>query len=355
MGSDPFAVARTAAEKRKATTAVPDSDAKMKLAAAPGDTEATTARILAYQRPPVQTLIANIESRLPVPDILLKLKKVFDFNQMELTNEDAGAFEILQTHGDAEIDWLVENFFPMLDAETLKSQSLAVKIFVKENHARFYNADEAETTWTLKRRTRHVPKPGLRIAGKGSILEALFCTPGIIALPIEQYLHIADFMIAFDIKSADVERVGSHMQLIKTKLRTSLADQTFKSLVFLSFNLPHLHEIDVDILVKSWKAAGHRLPITREDADSIVLRRMRNDESQTFFLKKGSRFHPSNFKFLKDRAFEGLESDSSSESSSESDGVGDGGSDDGDEISGGGDDISGGGGGGGDGDGGDSS
>ena len=41
-------------------------------------------------------------------------------------------------------------------------------------------------------------------------------------------VHLADYMIAYYIKSADVERVGSHMQLIKTKLRTSLSDQTLK-------------------------------------------------------------------------------------------------------------------------------
>jgi hypothetical protein len=144
-------------------------------------------------------------------------------------------------------------------------------------------------------------------------MEAIFCTPGVVGLHIEQYLHMADYMIAYDVKSADVERVGSHMQLIKTKLRTSLADQTFQSLVLLSFNLPRLHEIDVDILVNAWKAAGHKLPITKGEADSIVLSRMRREETQTFFLKKGSQFHPPDFDFLRSRAFEGIESDGLSE------------------------------------------
>ena len=75
---------------------------------------------------------------------------------------------------------------------------------------------------------------------------------------LREYLHIADYMIAYDAKAADVERVGSHMQLIKTKLRTRLADLTFKALLFLSFNLPLLHDIDIDLLVEAWKAAGHR-------------------------------------------------------------------------------------------------
>ena len=168
-------------------------------------------------------------------------------------------------------------------------------------------------SWTAKRKARHVRKPSLRIAGKGSIMEALFCTPGVVGLHIEQYLHLADYMIAYDIKSADVERVGSHMQLIKTKLRTSLADQTFKSLVFLSFNLPHLHEIDIGTLVNAWKAAGHKLPINKNDADSIVLTRMRKGDSSTFFLKKESPFCPSNFDFLTARAFECVDSDDESE------------------------------------------
>ena len=84
--------------------------------------------------------------------------------------------------------------------------------------------------------------------------ETLFYSSG----GIGEYLHIADYMIAYDVKATDVERVGSHMQLIKTKLRTRLADLTFKALLFLSFNLPLLHDIDIDLLVEAWKAAGHR-------------------------------------------------------------------------------------------------
>lgn len=147
-------------------------------------------------------------------------------------------------------------------------------------------------------------------------MEALFCTPNVTGLPIEMYLHLADYMIAYDVKSADVERVGSHMQLIKTKLRTTLADQTFKSLVFLSFNLPHLHEIDVDALVEAWKSAGHRLPINSNEADSAVLSRMRSADSFTFFLKKGNGFRPPDYEFLQDRAFQEVDSGASPSDSS---------------------------------------
>lgn len=33
---------------------------------------------------------------------------------------------MLQTHGDDDIDWLVEKYFPMLDAQILKNQALKV-------------------------------------------------------------------------------------------------------------------------------------------------------------------------------------------------------------------------------------
>ena len=209
---------------------------KMKLLGAPsGGHDATTQRLLSHQTPNVACLLSNFNARLPMPEIILRLKGVFDFNLMELPNSSTGAFEKLQTHGDADIDWLVLNFFPMLDAQTLKNQALKVRLWVKENYARFYDKDEADPTWRQRRRRAHVPKPHIRISGPDSIMEALFATPGVVGMHIEQYLHLADYMIALDIKTADVERVGSHMQLVKTKLRTSLHDSTFAALVFLSF------------------------------------------------------------------------------------------------------------------------
>ena len=66
-----------------------------------------------------------------MPGILPKLKEVFDFDMKELTNNDDGALDALQTRGDDAIDWLVEKYFPMLSAATLKAQSLAVRLWVK--------------------------------------------------------------------------------------------------------------------------------------------------------------------------------------------------------------------------------
>ena len=73
----------------------------------------------------------------------------------------------------------------------------------------------------MKRRSRHVPKPRFRIAGEGSIMQALFITAanaGVGGVPHEAFLHMADYIIAYGAKAADVERVGSHMRLSRQQL-----------------------------------------------------------------------------------------------------------------------------------------
>ena len=276
---------------------------KMKLGQSPGATE-TKKTMLEHQKACVSTLLSNIRSRLPVPEVLRKLRDVFDFDRMELSNPSPEAFEQLQTHGDEAIDWLVENKFPKLDAETIKADALKVRIWVKDNYDRFYEKDEAKSTWQAKRRSNHVPKPHFKIAGNGSIMEALFLTPNVVGRYIAQYLQIADYMIAYDITTADVERIGSHMQLIKSPLRCSQLDSTFAVLTFLSFNLPFLHEVDLDIIIEAWRKTGHKLPINKNEAESIVLSRLQNRVSSTFFMKKND-FLPDasdDFKWIKEKA-----------------------------------------------------
>ena len=52
-----------------------------------------------------------------------------------------------------------------------------------------------------------------------------------------------------------------------------------------------------------WKAAGHRLPLNKNDADSIVLTRLleRTSPSRGFFLKKDSPYKPTDLSFLRER------------------------------------------------------
>lgn len=294
---------------------------KLKLASAP-DATATVDRMLGHQRPCVNRLLLDIGSRLRVPDVLIKLRDVFDFNRMELANTSAAAFEQLQTHGDSAIDWLVQNKFPELDAATIKADALKVRLWAKENHDRFYDSDEAKPSWTKKRRQRHIPKPRLRIAGEGSIMQALFASPVVVGRHVAQYLQIADYMISYDITTADVERIGSHMQLVKSLSRCSQLDSTFAVLTFLSFNLPFLHEVDLDILLEAWRKSGHKLPINKNEATSIVLSRLKDRATSTFFLKDKNEFLPKaaddKFDWIRKRAFgEGAFEDDDADSDSD--------------------------------------
>ncbi len=49
------------------------------------------------------------------------------------------------------------------------------------------------------------------------------------------------------------------MNRTKTLERTGLLDETFDGLMFCTFNMPHIHEIDMDALIKDWEAKGHKL------------------------------------------------------------------------------------------------
>ena len=94
-------------------------------------------------------------------------------------------------------------------------------------------------------------------------------------------------MICRSVTQCDTERVGGNMNLIKTKKRTQLGDKVYSDVVFLSFNLGWLHETDVKLLVTAWKESGHKLPIKKNDAESIILGRIRRRDSHNrgLFLK----------------------------------------------------------------------
>jgi hypothetical protein len=80
------------------------------------------------------------------------------------------------------------------------------------------------------------------------------------------FLHVADYMIAFMWQSCYGERAGSNINLTKTKGRADLHDTTFDSVVFSTFNLPNLHEIDFAAIVKEWSANGHMMGMTKAGA-----------------------------------------------------------------------------------------
>ena len=102
--------------------------------------------------------------------------------------------------------------------------------------------------------------------------------------------QIADDMISHRIHQCDTERTGSVMNLVKSKIRTSLSHQMFSDLVFLAINLPFIHECDLELLVRAWCAQGHWLPAAKNEAVAKVLTRMRCETTATFLLKVNGPF-----------------------------------------------------------------
>ena len=113
-------------------------------------------------------------------------------------------------------------------------------------------------------------------------MEALFSQPEITGRSICNYLHVADYMVAYAWQSCCGERVGSHINIVKSLKRTLLSDSMFDDHTFNKCNLPELHEIDYDALVKIWKEGakkrvgifkGREAAATKEQSLSKVVKR----------------------------------------------------------------------------------
>ena len=62
-------------------------------------------------------------------------------------------------------------------------------------------------------------------------------------------------------QSCIAERAGSHMNRTKTLERSGILDDLFDSLMFCTFNMPNIHEIDFEALMREWESEGHKLGI----------------------------------------------------------------------------------------------
>ena len=67
---------------------------------------------------------------------------------------------------------------------------------------------------------------------------------------------VADYMISFCWQSCCGERVGSHINIVKSQGRSTLGDMNFDNAVFNTFNMPPLHHIDYGAGVRAWKKEG---------------------------------------------------------------------------------------------------
>ena len=162
-----------------------------------------------WQSTVVGEMLARFDHYLPDIELINRLAGLLDLrNIITLFNSDCDDREVLiNGWGDDDARWLVENYFPQLDAFAVCAQSLAVKHWLRDNVGLFTHTDEQSG------------KQHVRLVGEGSIFEALFKNPGACSQPIDQYLHIADYMIAFAYNQSNTERAGSKMSRIKVGLR----------------------------------------------------------------------------------------------------------------------------------------
>ena len=106
------------------------------------------------------------------------------------------------------------------------------------------------------------------------------------------FFYVADYMISFMWQCGCGERAGSHINITKLKRRSGLNGDTFNSLIFNTFNMPHLHEMDFTAFVKRWADEGQKwepqkfMNGDREGLSSKILRRHFEQKTNTFPFKK---------------------------------------------------------------------
>ena len=77
-------------------------------------------------------------------------------------------------------------------------------------------------------------------------------------------------MISFCWQSCCGERVGSHINVVKSKGRSTLGDVNFDNAVFNTFNMWPLHHIDNGAFVRAWKKEGTQRMGTLKGASSAT-------------------------------------------------------------------------------------
>jgi hypothetical protein len=210
-------------------------------------------RLLSYQKAIVSPIVAGFDDRIQDKEVARDLREMLDFRRMPLERTQAAHSELL-VWSETTIEKFLPVYFPEFSLFEFKCEALTARLFVRENQERFMQLKDPDDA--TKGRV-------LVLTGSGSVFEALFSRSDVCSKPIPMFLHVADYMIAFMWQSCCGERAGSHINLTKTKGRTGLHDDSFDSLVFNTFNMPHLHEIDFVTIVKEWSEDGHMMGTTK--------------------------------------------------------------------------------------------
>ena len=81
------------------------------------------------------------------------------------------------------------------------------------------------------------------------------------------------------------------MNRTKTLERSGILDGLFDSLMFCTYNMPNIHEIDFEALMREWESEGHKLGTFKgvdgdsAESSSKVIKRMLKEKSSTYLFK----------------------------------------------------------------------
>ena len=100
-------------------------------------------------------------------------------------------------------------------------------------------------------------------------------------------------MISYSWQSCCGERAGSYINQIKTAARAVLDPDTLDFLAYNAFNMPSLHEMDFNCVIKQWSEDGKLSGVLKSDsdrssADSKVIQRHLNSVKSTFLFTERS-------------------------------------------------------------------
>ena len=82
------------------------------------------------------------------------------------------------------------------------------------------------------------------------------------------------------------------MNRTKTLERSGILDGLFDSLMFCTFNMPFIHEVDFEEVIKEWESEGRKLGTFQGtdgdscDSSSKVIKRLLGEKSETFLYKR---------------------------------------------------------------------
>ena len=241
----------------------------VKLSSAPAGNNkaAVVSRIQAYVDKYATTMRGNFDSRIKSPEAPVKLKQALDFRKIILDGDIAISADLLQQQEEA-CRWLAENKLDGADGDELWRQTKVVTGWVKSNYSPFYDSK-------LK---------GLQLYGERGIFHMLHKKRGDICNgALESFFIMVDYMVSYKVSQSDTERIGSDMNLTKTDLRKNLGDLTYRALVFVAFNMPPAHLLDLQPFLDAWAHLNHNMDVTKKASAGDVIGRHLNEHMHTFF------------------------------------------------------------------------